>query len=194
MDVERIEPMNSGTTLKTGLGQARAGTGVAPANGVMPRKLRLPGSGNPNRSEISDDCVCTALRMLSRYASNRLDRVLAGHRLTLTEFQLMLTLWEEGPARVHALARRLRLDPAPTGRALARLEERGVVSRPQRWRFSQWVLEPAGAIHLELLEPIWHEVDETLRSDFGPELVAALLRTVNRLPAWAPRQARGWFD
>ena len=160
----------------------------------MPCKLRLPGAVDPRWSEIPDACVCTALRMLSRYASRRLDRVLAGHGLTLTEFQLMLTLWEEGPARVLALARRLRLDPGPTGRSLARLEQREVVSRPQRWRFSEWVLEPAGAMHLELLEPIWHDVDETLRFEFGPELVRALLRAVDRLPAWFPREGRGWFD
>ena len=106
----------------------------------------------------------------------------------------MLTLWEEGPARVLALARRLRLDPGPTGRSLARLEDRGVVSRPQRWRFSEWVLEPAGAMHLELLEPICHDADDTLRSEFGHELVNALLRAVDRLPAWVPREGRGWFD
>ena len=92
----------------------------------MPRKLRLPGAVDPRWSEIPDACVYAALRMLSRYASRRLDRVVAGHGLTLTEFQLMLTLWEEGPARVLVLARRLRLDPGPTGRSLARLEQRGV--------------------------------------------------------------------
>jgi len=106
----------------------------------------------------------------------------------------MLTLWEEGPAGTFALARRLRLDPGPTGRSLARLEGRGVVSRPQRWRFSAWVLEPAGTMHLELLEPIWHAVDETLRSEFGRALVTALVREVDRLPAWVPREGRGWFD
>jgi DNA-binding MarR family transcriptional regulator len=132
--------------------------------------------------------------MLSRYASSRLDRVLAGHGITLTEFQLMLTLWKEGPARVLPLARRLRLDPGPTGRSLARLEERGVVRRPQRWRFSEWVLERSGAMHLELLEPIWHEVDGSLRWEFGRELVAALVRAVDRLPTWVPRQRRGWSD
>ena len=73
----------------------------------MPCKLRLPGAVDPRWSEIPDACVCTALRMLSRYASRRLDRVLAGHGLTLTEFQLMLTLWDGGPARTASLSRRL---------------------------------------------------------------------------------------
>ena len=132
--------------------------------------------------------------MLSRHASRRLDRVLAGHGITLTEFQLMLTLWEEGPTRVLALARRLRLDPGPTGRSLARLEERGVVRRTERWRFSEWILEVPGVMHLELLEPIWRGVDGTLRTEFGPELVSALVRGVDRLPPWIAREGRGWFD
>ena len=106
----------------------------------------------------------------------------------------MLTLWEEGPARVLVLARRLRLDPGPTGRSLARLEERGVVRRSERWRFSEWVLKPAGAMHLELLELIWHDVDESLRSEFGPALISAVVHAVDRLPAWVPREGRGWFD
>ncbi|HEY1416556.1 MAG TPA: hypothetical protein VGF41_01585 [Myxococcaceae bacterium] len=45
-----------------------------------------------------------------------------------------------------------------------------------------------------MLEPIWHDVDEALRSEFGSELVTALVRAVTRLPAWVPRQGRGWFD
>ena len=132
--------------------------------------------------------------MLSRYASRELDRVLAGHGITLTEFQLMLMLWAEGPARTLALARRLRLDPGPIGRSLARLEERGVVRRPERWRFSKWVLEPAGAIHLEVLEPIWHDVNKGLCSELGPAVVSAVARAVDRLPPWVPREGRGWFD
>ena len=120
--------------------------------------------------------------------------MLAVHGLTLTESQLMLTLWEEGGARTLALARRLRLAPGPTGRSLARLQERGVVRRPERWRFSEWVLEPAGALHLEVLEPIWQDVDRSLRSELGPALASALVRAVERLPPWVPRAGPDWFD
>jgi DNA-binding MarR family transcriptional regulator len=132
--------------------------------------------------------------MLSRYASRQLDRVLAAHGITLTEFQLMVTLGREGPARVLALARRLRLDPGPTGRSLARLEQQGVVRRTERWRFSPWALEPAGARHLELLDLVWDLIDESLRAELGSELVAALIRAVTRLPPWVPREGLGWFD
>ena len=49
-------------------------------------------------------------------------------------------------------------------------------------------------MHLELLEPIWHDVDESLRSEFGSGLVSAVVRAVDGLPAWVPREGRGWFD
>ncbi|HET6981620.1 MAG TPA: MarR family transcriptional regulator [Myxococcaceae bacterium] len=160
----------------------------------MTGRLWLPGAMDPNRSGSLDACVCTSLRMLSRYASNQLDRILAGSGITLTEFQLMLTLWREGPARVLPLARRLRLDPGPTGRSLARLEQQGLVSRASQWRFSPWALERGGAVHLEVLEPFWEDVDERLRSELGSAFVTALVRAVSRLPAWVPRQGRGWFD
>jgi hypothetical protein len=97
--------------------------------------------------------------MLNRYLSRPLDRFLAGHGVTITEFQVLVVL-QEGPARSLALVRRLRLDPAPTGRALARLEQRGLVRREfPTWRFSEWILEPSGGIHLEMLEPGWVAVN-----------------------------------
>lgn len=159
----------------------------------MSFKLRLPGGAAPAGSGIRDACVCTALRMLSRYASRQLDRLLAGQGLTLTQFQLMLTLREEGPARVVALARRLRLDSGPTGRSLEQLENQGIVSRPQRWRFSEWALHPDGVAHLEVLEPIWHDLNRSLRSELGAALAGALVRAADGLPAWVPCEA-GWLD
>jgi len=33
-----------------------------------------------------------------------------------------------------------------------------------------------------------------LRSEFGPALISAVVRAVDRLPAWVPREGRGWFD
>ena len=160
----------------------------------MTRRLWLPGAIDPNGSGSSDACVCTSLRMLNRYARNQLDRVVAGNGFTLTQFQIMLLLWREGPARVLALARRLRLDPVAIGRSLARLEQHGMVSRTQQWRFSPWALEALGAAHLEVLEPFWEDVDERLRFEFGSGFVTALVRAVTRLPAWVPREGRGWFD
>lgn len=131
--------------------------------------------------------------MLSRYVSRPLDRFLAGHGVSITEFQLMLTL-RERPARALALARRLRLDPGPTGRALARLEERGQARRAAPWRFTEWMLEPAGAAHLELLEPGWVDVNSTVRWHLGADLPRALVRVVDQLQYPVPREHQGWSD
>ena len=131
--------------------------------------------------------------MVSRHASRPLERMLAGHGLTVTEFQLMVTL-RDGPARSLELARRLRLDPGPTGRALARLEGRGVVRRALRWRFADWVLEAEGAMHLELLEPCWVELNRALHHELGPDAPGALIRLADRLPGSVPREHQGWSD
>lgn len=163
------------------------------AHASMPPVLRIPGAVDSRWSNIPDACLCSAARMLSRHVSRPLERMLAGHGITITEFQLMLLL-REAPARALRLARRLRLDPAPTGRALARLEERGVVSRPTRWRFADWSLEPGGAMHLELLEPGWMDINATLRRGLGSELPSALVRVVDDLPNPLPREQQGWSD
>lgn len=159
----------------------------------MPPLLRIPGTLDATWSRIPDACLCSAARMLSRYASRPLDRMLAGHGITVTEFQLMIVL-RDGPARAVELARRLRLDPGPTGRALSRLEERGVVRRATRWRFSEWVLAPEGAMHLELLEPGWIDLNETLGWNLGTELPRALVRVIDDLPNPIPREHQGWSD
>lgn len=154
--------------------------------------LRIPGSSVAGRSGNADACVCTALRMLSRYASGELGGVLAPHGLSLTESQLMMTLLE-GPARTHALARRLWLDVAPTSRSLARLEGKGVVRRRERWRFSEWVLEPGGVIHLEVLEPVWHDVDRSLRAELGATFATAAVRAAERLPPRVRHDGPSWL-
>ncbi|MGZ6070630.1 MAG: MarR family winged helix-turn-helix transcriptional regulator [Myxococcaceae bacterium] len=159
----------------------------------MPPLLRIPGALDSAWSWIPDACLCSAARMLSRYASRPLDRMLAGHGITLTEFQLMVTL-RDAPARAVELARRLRLDPGPTARALLRLEERGVVRRAFRWRFSEWVLAPEGAMHLELLEPGWIDLNAELHWNLGAELPGALVRVIDHLHHPVPREHQGWSD
>ncbi len=159
----------------------------------MPPLLRIPGALDATWSRIPDACLCSAARMLSRYASRSLDRMLAGHGISLTEFQLMVIL-RDAPARAVELARRLRLDPGPTGRALLRLEERGVVQRATRWRFSEWVLAPEGAMHLELLEPGWIDLNAALHWSLGAELPRALVHVIDHLQHPIPREHQGWSD
>ncbi|HEY1334346.1 MAG TPA: hypothetical protein VGF31_08825 [Myxococcaceae bacterium] len=120
-----------------------------------------------------------------------MERFLAGHGITITEFQLMVVL-KENPARTVPLAGRLRLDARPVGRALARLEERGVVRRAFRSRFSEWILEPEGAMHLELLEFGWLDVNQSLYRLLGPDFSEILVRGVDGLRYAVPERHPGW--
>jgi len=158
----------------------------------MPSALRIPGDRAFAPSPLPDACVCSAARILSRYLSRPLNRFLAGFGITITEFQLMVVL-QEGPARALALARRLRLDPAPTGRALAKLREQGLVRQELPWRFSEWLLEPAGAIYLELLEPGWVGLNQDVNVILGSELSKCLVRVVDQLRCPVAREHEGWF-
>jgi DNA-binding MarR family transcriptional regulator len=169
------------------------GTRLAKRRAVT-RPLRLPGAIDGSWSEIPDACVCSALRMLSRYASRRLERMLAGHGVTVTELQLMIVLLQGGPASGLELARRLRLDPAPVGRSLARLRERGVLRRSSGRRLATWHLTPDGVMHLEVLELMWREVDASLRWELGRHVVEPVVRVVDALPNPIPREGQGWSD
>jgi len=143
-------------------------------------------------SPLPDACLCSATRILSRYLSRPLNRFLAGFGITITEFQLMVVL-QEGPARALALARRLHLDPAPTGRALARLREQGLVRQALPRRFSEWILESAGAIYLELLEPGWVGLNQDVHVILGSERSTCLVRFVDQLRYPVPSKHEGWF-
>ena len=103
-----------------------------------------------------------------------------------------MVVLKENPARTVNLARRLRLDARPVGRTLARLEERGVVRRAFPSRFSEWILEPEGAMHLELLEFGWVGVNQELHVVLGSDLSATLVSGVDRLRYSVPEKHQGW--
>jgi DNA-binding MarR family transcriptional regulator len=119
--------------------------------------------------------------------------MLAGHGITLTEFQIMVTL-HESPASALGLTRRLRLDPAPVSRSLARLRERGVVTRAAGRRLARWSLTDSGRMHLEVLDPLWQDVDARAREAVGRELARGVIALVDRLPKTLPTEHPGWFD
>ena len=61
------------------------------------------------------------------------------------------------------------------------------------WRFTDWLLEPAGAMHLEVLEPGWIAVnDELLCLLEGREFPKSLVRVVDRLRYPVPEEHPGW--
>jgi len=159
----------------------------------MSLSLRLAGEWDTSLSRIPDACVCTALRMLSRFVTRPMERMLAAHGLTLTEFQTLVSL-HAAPMSALGLTRRLRIDPAPTSRALARLRERALVVRTSSRRLACWSLTEAARTHVEVLDLLWREVDSQARDALGPELARKVIALVDRLPRAIPPESPGWFD
>jgi len=159
----------------------------------MPLSLRLAGEWDSSLSRIPDACVCTALRMLTRFVTRPMERMLAGFGFTLTEFQILVTL-HESPRSALAITRRLRLHAAPVSRALARLREREMVARASGRRFAPWALSGSGRKYLEILDLVWEEVDRTTRDALGPELVQRVIALVDELPKTLPPEHPGWSD
>ena len=159
----------------------------------MPLSLRLAGEWDRSLSSIPDACVSTALRTLTRFATRRMERMLAGQGLGLTEFQIMVTLYES-PTSALGLTRRLRLDPAPVSRALARLRERNVVTRASSRRLTCWSLTDWGRNLLEVFDLVWPGLDAEVREALGRELANRVIALVDQLPKTIPPENPGWSD
>jgi DNA-binding MarR family transcriptional regulator len=159
----------------------------------MELSLRLAGDVEAAPSDGPDACLCAAIRMLARLVTNRFDRVLASCETTPTEFQLMVKL-HSAPASAIELSHRLRIDPAPVGRSLLRMQERGLVVRASRRRFARWSLTDEGRIRLEVLDPTWSEVNASIRRDLGRELATRIVRYVDNERSPRRREHRGWTD
>jgi DNA-binding MarR family transcriptional regulator len=159
----------------------------------MGLSLRLAGDIDAPPSDAPDGCLCAAVRMLARLVTSPLERMLAGHGLTLTEFQLMVKL-HSAPASAIELALRLRLDPAPVGRSLMRLRERGLAERASRRRFALWSLTEEARLHLEVLDPLWKEMNAVTREALGADLSSRIVCYVDAAPGRRPREHRGWVD
>jgi DNA-binding MarR family transcriptional regulator len=159
----------------------------------MELSLRVAGDVDPAPSAGPDACLCAAIRMLGRLVTHRLDRVLASRGTTPTEFQLMVKL-HSAPASAIELSQRLRIDPAPVGRSLIRLQERGLAVRASRRRLARWSLTDEGRIQLEVLDPAWSEVNASIRGELGRELASRIVRYVDSERSPRSRHRRGWTD
>jgi len=126
-------------------------------------------------------CVCSALRLLSRFCSRELSRALDPHGLNIADFHLLIALREE-PLPQQAIARSLHLDSAAVSRLIARAERRGEVARASRGARAFWRLTHYGTSVLEVVAIPWASVDDSLRDYLGEELVSRLLARTDNLP------------
>jgi MarR family transcriptional regulator, transcriptional regulator for hemolysin len=114
------------------------------------------------------------------------ERALAPAGITLSQWKVLGTLWQDEPLRVTDLAARMRLDQAATSRLVARLERQGHLERaphPEDGRSTQLALSESGRQAARqcaaLLAPVLPRVMEGLEE----EQLAALLRALRRLDA-----------
>lgn len=131
--------------------------------------------------------------MFARLVTNRFDRMLAGHGITPTEFQLMVKLYS-APASAIELAHRLRIDPAPVGRSLKRMDERGLAVRASRRRFAFWSLTRECRLVLEVIDLEWGDMNSAIRRELGGELANRIVHYVDTQRSPPPREHRGWTD
>ena len=130
---------------------------------------------------MADVCVCSALRLLSRFCSRQLSRALLPHGVNIADFHLLVALRAE-PLSQMALARSLHLDSAAVSRLIARAARRGEIDRVSRSPRTSWELTRYGTSALEVLSIPWESVDHSLRQYLGEELVSRLLARADNLP------------
>lgn len=78
-----------------------------------------------------DDQLCFALYAATHAITRRYRPLLEEIGLTYPQYLVMLALWQDGPATVGRLARRLRIDSHAVTPLVRRLEAAGLVSRRQ---------------------------------------------------------------
>jgi DNA-binding MarR family transcriptional regulator len=159
----------------------------------MSLSLRLPGEWDSSLSTIPDACVCTALRVLTRFVTHRMDRMLAGFGFTLTEFQILVVL-HESPRSALALTRRLRLHAAPVSRVLAHLRDRDMVTRASNRPLAHWSLTDSARKRLEFIDIFWEAEDSTTREMLGENFSRRVIALVDGLPKTLPPEHPGWSD
>lgn len=144
-------------------------------------------SRGPNAHDLMADeewQSWTAVLMLNRTVLQRLDaRFRAEHRLSVTEFDVLITLFnaEDQRVRMSELADRALLSPAGTTHLVTRLERDGLVRRevdPGDGRKWFTVLTDAGD---ELLRQARRTHNEVLRETFLAATTASERRALQRM-------------
>jgi DNA-binding MarR family transcriptional regulator len=155
---------------------------------------RLPGGPRSRDSDTSDVCVCAAIRLLARFASLDLSRVLLAQGSTLTEFHLLVALQLE-PAAQTVLARTLHIDAGAVSRTIRRLAREGNVEPTGTSRQAFWRLTEFGRMRLQFLTLGWDAADARMRSFLDRlGLLDPLLSCTERLPVRWRAPAGAWRD
>jgi DNA-binding MarR family transcriptional regulator len=110
-----------------------------------------------------DECNCNALRKAARRVSQFYDSRLRPSGLRISQFTILVLLWESQRLSVKELASRLALDRTTTGKNLQPLERDGLVlvsPSPVDRRSREARLTPKGEQALKTAAPLWRQAQK----------------------------------
>lgn len=109
---------------------------------------------------IVDECNCNALRKAARRVSQFYDNRMRPSGLRISQFTMLVIIWESKGISVNELAKRMALDRTTTGKNLRPLERDGLirilVSATDR-RSREVQLTERGGIALRHAAPFWRQ-------------------------------------
>jgi len=107
-----------------------------------------------------DECNCNALRKAARRVSQFYDGRLKSTGLRISQFTILVIIWEAEAISVNELANRLELDRTTTGKNLRPLEREGLIAvgaSPSDRRSKVVRLTPKGERILKEAAPLWRQ-------------------------------------
>lgn len=117
---------------------------------------------SPARPSV-DECNCNALRKAARRVSHFYDGRLKSTGLRISQFTVLVLIWESDNISVNELANRLELDRTTTGKNLQPLAREGLISiaaSPSDRRSRAVRLTPKGERALKDAAPIWRQAQK----------------------------------
>ncbi|MFZ3005448.1 MAG: MarR family transcriptional regulator [Phenylobacterium sp.] len=117
---------------------------------------------SPARPSV-DECNCNALRKAARRVSQFYDSRLKSTGLRISQFTILVIIWESESISVNELASRLELDRTTTGKNLRPLERAGLIAiaaSPLDRRSKAVQLTPKGEQVLKDAAPLWREAQK----------------------------------
>jgi len=117
---------------------------------------------SPVRPSV-DECNCNALRKAARRVSQFYDSRLKSTGLRISQFTILVIIWESDTISVNELASRLELDRTTTGKNLRPLEREGLIAiaaSPTDRRSKAVRLTPKGECVLKDAAQLWRQAQK----------------------------------
>jgi DNA-binding MarR family transcriptional regulator len=134
-------------------------------------------------------CYCGTLRQAARALTSIYDDRLKTAGVRVTQFTILQALSLHPGLRIADMVPALAIDQTTLSRALALLQQGGLVEVSERpsGREKCWELTAAGRAALAKAMPLWESAQEEVRRRFGKQRTAEVHRLVHELAEGALR-------